>query len=121
MLKNPELKLIEFALNKIIYGTSDVDTDSLLANKAINWGRFKDLLEYHEISPFVYMALKPYLSLMPEDTKEMLYSSYWGMFKGNMVREKEYGDIYDAFKRDGLEIVPIKGVALNYDLYSGIE
>jgi hypothetical protein len=95
-----------------------MDIVSSLAGKTVDWERFKDLIGYHEISPFAYLVFKPYQSLLPDQVNKFLFNNYWYSLKNNLCKEREYNIIYRAFIKNGIRIVPIKGVALIKDVYS---
>ena len=117
MFKNPELKLIQLTVNKIVRSGCVEDIESLLLGRAVNWDAFKELISYHELQPFAHIAFKQYQHLFPDEINKLLFNSYWGSLKNNLYKEKEYNIIYEAFVKNKIKIVPIKGVALIKDIY----
>jgi hypothetical protein len=117
MFKNPELKLVQFTINKVIHNGCVEDVESLLLGRAVNWNAFKELISYHELQPFAHIVFKQYQHLFPDEINKLLFNSYWGSLKNNLYKEKEYNAIYDEFTKQGIKIAPIKGVALIKDVY----
>lgn len=117
MLKmNPEAKLIKLIVSEMV-GSKEKNIRDLLSFYSINWGRFKDLIIYHELTPFTYFALKDCSSFLPQDLIAFLRNSYYCSLARCQYLWKEFLRIYDAFEQAGIILLPIKGVALLEDLY----
>lgn len=114
---NPEMDIFRSVLNKIISGKDCGDVTTLISNGSLDWPRLKTMLKYHEIAPFAYITLKQYLHLLPDEIREFLYAEYKSALISGLTKEREYRTIYDAFKRKNIELVPIKGTSLSFDLY----
>ncbi len=117
---NPETKLIKAVCRSIVYNNSYKEIKSLIENNAIHWKLLRDLLAYHEVSPFFYRALKDYEKKLPPEISRYLDSSYYYAISDNMDKSSEYQALYSAFEGNGIEMLPIKGIALLDDIYSGL-
>ncbi|MFA5370005.1 MAG: nucleotidyltransferase family protein [Candidatus Omnitrophota bacterium] len=113
-----EFKLISMALCNIINEQASNGLKGLLNDDNIDWNLLGNLLFYHEIAPFFYIAVKSYKDLLPSDTKRALSWAYYRQALQNQLIFEVYSDIYDAFKLNGIGLLPIKGTALLYDLYA---
>lgn len=113
----PELRLIELAFKKIISDDESISIDVLLKSGTIDWNCLKDLVIYHEMAPFVYLVLRPYRNLVPEDIYQFLDNYYKNSLINNLAKVREYLAIYDIFQQENVDVVPIKGTALIEDLY----
>ncbi len=117
MLKNsPEETLIRFIVRQMI-GDKKKEIKDLLNLHPINWGRFKDLIIYHELTPFVYLALKDLNQFVPQDIMEFLRNNYYGALIRCQNLWQEFLRISMAFQQAGVTLLPIKGIALLYDIY----
>ena len=115
---NPETKLIKAICKNIVYNNSNKEIKSLIENSAIDWQLLRRLLEYHEVSPFVYLALRGYEKKLPPEIFRYLYCCYYYAISDNMDKTSEYQALRSAFEVKGVEILPIKGMALLDDIYS---
>lgn len=111
-----ELGLIQSVLRKSINGQDSKDIAALSHNEPIDWEKLVVLLNYHELSPFMYVALKPHRDLLPEKIYQLLCSHYWVSIRNNLVKEREYRIVHDAFQKEEVGLMPIKGTALMWDL-----
>ena len=114
-----ETALIVTCIKRIIYNTRDYDKDIvLLLNRTIAWPEFKRLVLYNGLASFMYITLKPFYSLLPEDIKEFLHTQYIYSLRNNIFKMQEYKVIYGTFQKEEIKVVPIKGIALLFDLYA---
>ncbi|MDD5504602.1 MAG: nucleotidyltransferase family protein [Candidatus Omnitrophica bacterium] len=114
---NREFTLISHALRYIVNGQLSSEFESLLSDKNIDWHLLNNLLFYHEIAPFFYVAAKHYKCLLPSDMEKVLSWIYCRTALQNQLILETYSDIYDAFRSNGVGLLPIKGAALLQDLY----
>ena len=89
----------------------------LLNSKHIDWAKFKDLIIYHELTPFAYLALKEFDSLFPQGLYVLLRNSYYCSLMRCQRFWQEFLAISTAFERAQIKVLPIKGIALLEDLY----
>lgn len=113
-----ELRLIRLVLKKIVYGEEIEEIEVLLNNRFLNWRLLEELLFFHEINPFFYMITKPYAHLLPARMKELLPWFYYHAALNNQLMCEKYQVICNIFQKNGIELLPIKGIALLYDLYA---
>ena len=88
-----------------------------MRNESLDWENLETLLNYHEIAPFMYLAVKPYRHLLPDRINQFLHTHYWSSVTNNLLYEREYRVVHDAFQKEEVGLAPIKGVALTWDLY----
>ncbi len=88
-----------------------------MRNESLDWENLETLLNYHEIAPFMYLAVKPYRHLLPDRIDQFLHTHYWSSVTNNLLYEREYRVVHDAFQKEEVGLTPIKGVALMWDLY----
>jgi signal peptidase I len=112
----PEAALIALIVRRMVNDKGKIG--ELLNSGEISWARFKHLIAYHQLTPFAYLALKEFSSLLPRDLYALLRNSYYC----DLVRcerfWQEFLCISAAFKRAQIKILPIKGIALLEDLYA---
>ncbi len=112
----PEAALIALIVHRIINNKKKIC--ELLNSGKIGWLKFKELIAYHELAPFAYLALKEFDSLLPRDIYALLRNSYYCDLARCEHFWQEFLCISAAFKRAQIKILPIKGIALLEDLYS---
>lgn len=117
--KNPakEVKLIleiakEITDDKII--PSIIYTDDL---KRINWFLLKQMLLYHELTPFAYAYFKSRSFILPKEIMEFFRKEYYFTSYCNLYFEQEFLRLNRIFIEQDLIMVPIKGLALSEDIY----
>ena len=116
---NIEERLVLFVIQKIVYpNENDEGIGQLLSSQAINWQRVKELMIYHEVVPFAYVALKNCSSLLPQDLAGFLKNTYYCTFIRDGYLRQEFLKISDACTEKGIVLVPIKGIALLEDIYA---
>lgn len=118
MLKNnPEGGLVKYILRKTI-GEREEEINYLLNLNHINWEAFKEFLIYNEIAPFAWLALKDYSSFLTSELREFLKNTYYCALVHCQQLKQEFLRILIAFKKAGVSILPVKGIALIEDVYS---
>jgi hypothetical protein len=91
---------------------------SLLARDKINWQRFKKLIVYHELTPFIYLVSKNHNLFLPEKLKEFLKANYYASLLRNQRVWRQFLKIADALQETGIILLPIKGVSFFADIYT---
>ncbi len=114
---NPESELVlliarEVACDKRIGGIKD-----LINLQALDWGKFKNLITYHELFPFAYLSLKDCHSLLPQDLIEFLKSNYYFSLMRSLYLSREFLRVLNSFEQARITLLPIKGIALLMDIY----
>jgi len=90
----------------------------LLSAGSIDWKKFKELITYHNITPFVYLALRDFDSFLPHDLKELLRNDYYCSLVHAQGIWHEFLKISTAFEQKEIVLVPIKGTAFLGDIYT---
>ncbi|MCM8824423.1 MAG: nucleotidyltransferase family protein [Candidatus Omnitrophica bacterium] len=116
---NAERKFINFIIDRITNHNIDEDIKELPFSH-IDWNVFKNLVFYHELAPFVYLVSKDYGSFIPKDLFWLLKQCYYCavVHCENLMREFLFID--KIFKDNQILAIPLKGIALLFDLYSQI-
>ena len=84
----------------------------------IDWDRFQSLADYHRVGPaisFRTAEMRP--ELRPANFSVLCHQSL-EISKQNQEQWAELGRVLDAFVSRSIKVVPFKGVALSYQLYS---
>ena len=114
---NNEARLVKLVIKEIVFRENSREIKDCLTSSNIDWLRFKELISYHELAPFVYPVIKDLDSSVPEDIIEFFKNNYYCSLIRCEKLWREFIRIEGAFKAEGLTILPIKGVALLYDIY----
>ncbi|MCM8791877.1 MAG: nucleotidyltransferase family protein [Candidatus Omnitrophica bacterium] len=102
---------------KVMLNIQEESSKDLLKNYSLDWEKFKRILIYHELAPFAYSAFKNLDFYLPEEFREFLkMSSFFSLFRNQFIWQ-EFLRIYDTFKKEGIKVLPIKGIALLADIY----
>jgi len=75
---------------------------------------------YHGLTNLTYLAIKTsdrYKELIHHPAFAYLKNSYMVTVKDNMLKQKEFIDISNAFKTVSMPMAPIKGMALLFDVF----
>ncbi len=113
----PEVELLKFIIKETIEEKKNSKIKDLLNLQPINWEKFKECVIYHELTPFVYLPLREYNSFLPQDFQEFLKNNYYCALVRCQNLWQEFLRIATAFKHAGITLLPIKGIALLYDIY----
>jgi hypothetical protein len=115
---NAEEKLTLYIAKEIINpGQSRRAIESTLNWASIDWERFKNLINYHDLATFAYENFKDNHSLLPEDINSFLrYKSYACIINTEYLW-KNFLEILNVVVSKGIDLVPIKGIALVKDIY----
>lgn len=111
-----EADLIKIIVDKLVNDKKKIDKDALNLN-AVDWQKFKDLITYHEISPFAYLILKKFDSDLPHYIREFLKNNYYCALIRCQSLWREFMRISQAFEESGITVLPLKGAALLADIY----
>ncbi|HAZ10972.1 MAG: hypothetical protein A2047_00325 [Omnitrophica bacterium GWA2_41_15] len=101
---------------------------SLLLNKnsplpSLNNAELEIVLKeslYHSLTNLIYLTIKTsdrYKELIHHPAFSRLKNSYFMTVKDNMLKQKEFIDISNAFETADILMVPIKGMALLFDVF----
>lgn len=112
-----ERDLFSFILGQTNGARRD-DIVNLFHLDAARWERFKELIIYHELAPFAYLALKDYNASLPQDVMEFLENNYYCSLLRCQELRLEFLRIARGFQRAGVILLPIKGAAFLEDIYS---
>ena len=72
MTNSREKALFLTSIKELIYGERKKEIAELLSQNKIDWLRFKKIVIYHGLLPFIYLVLKDFSSLLPQDLIECL-------------------------------------------------
>lgn len=84
----------------------------------INWNIFRTISAYHELSPFVYPAIKEWQSLVPGEIADYYKRESYFNYARSCYLLEEFFRIKEEFERLEVKLVPIKGIALLADIYA---
>ena len=111
-----EEKLISYIVRELAV-RQNKDIKNLIDGEKIDWERVKDLLDYHGLMPFAFLSLKKCKESFPLDFFNTL-SKY---FYTNIVRNQRFWNEFQLILREfeacKVGVLPLKGLALLYDLY----
>ncbi|MBU1147426.1 MAG: nucleotidyltransferase family protein [Candidatus Omnitrophica bacterium] len=105
----PEMKLIQLLLGRGVRSERQL--------RGIDWMTFEKFLSYHEIAPSIYVNIKPYLDFIPGGLRELLRNGYWHAVRSNILKDREYQRIFEAFQDKDTDVLPFKGVSFLNDIY----
>lgn len=106
---NPEVELIQLMLSRGIRSERQLE--------GVDWAIFEKVVSYHEIAPYVYVNIKPYINSLPEKLRELLRNSYWHAVRSNILKDREYQRIFGAFQGKDTDVLSFKGVSFLNDIY----
>ncbi|MFC1623905.1 nucleotidyltransferase family protein [Candidatus Omnitrophota bacterium] len=113
---NPERALVLFVVEQMVHNKRTKEVEDLCF-KDIDWSRFKEIITYHDLTPFAYSLLKDFDSSLPQDLMEFLKNNYYCALVRCQSLWQEFLRISGAFKESNITLLPIKGMALLHDLY----
>ena len=99
-------------------GGGEVGGNRFSLRRHPDWDGLKNLAVYHEVVPFIYPALKTVEDNVPEDVLTFFRDIYYRTVAWCQHLWTEFLRVENAFRESGIDILPIKGVALLNDLYS---
>ena len=114
---NSEVDLV-ILIVKHLADSKDNGIRDLLSLHSFDWEYFKNLIIYHELTPFAYLALKDFNSFLPKDLMEFLKNNYYCVLVRCQHLWQEFLRISWAFEQEKIMLLPIKGIALLYEIYS---
>jgi hypothetical protein len=115
--ETPETELIKAACRKIVFNNRVPKKDISFGKKPVDWDVLIRLLEIHDLAPFFYMAFKEKREYIPEEVFNRVRDRYYYAVADNLKKRKEFFSIRDAFVAAGIQMVPIKGIALLDSIY----
>jgi len=113
-----EDKLIILIIQQIVNGDKSNEIEHRIASSNIDWNRFKDLVNYHELAPFAYMIFRKFDGRVPEHINLLLKNTYYFSLISSQNKWQEFIRVYDFFWKEGINFIPIKGVSFLEDIYS---
>lgn len=90
---------------------------AIIASGDLDWGRFRELLVHHELITFIYPLFKDFSSAVPPAFMEALKNNYYHALLRNQGIWKEFLRIWEAFQKEDILVIPIKGVSFLEDIY----
>ena len=111
-----EAQLALSIARKIVDGTNG-SISALIKDRGVDWARFKDLVSYHGLVPFIYPILKGDVHLLPESLVKTTEATYYYSMAHTLRLQQKFLELHSAFREKGILIVPIKGMALLEELY----
>jgi len=90
----------------------------LLVQNGLDWEALAEAAEYHGLAPILHCALdRACPELVPETVARRLRDCYRDSAKRNLILTRTLLALLDAFEREGIAMVPLKGPALAESLY----
>jgi len=111
-----EEELIISLVKGIIPGKQWIFPEKVI-QQGFNWKRFKDLVSYHEVYPYLYPLIKNSANLFPVEIVDFLKNNYFYQIMQAQRLMREFLGISVAFDQAQIRMVPIKGIALLKDIY----
>lgn len=99
------------------------DTDrrlSRLLSGRIDWENFLKLVAYHGLSPRAYRRLKGFEVQIPADVYQRLHQGYLASVANNLRLSHWMDKVLSGFHREGIQVIPLKGIYLAEALYGDI-
>lgn len=115
-----EHQLIIFCTRLNLQGPEHQEIKALLlSNNKLNWDKIISLARIQEITPFLFYHLNRLnlKDLIPQYIWIIMKSYYYLNLKKNTAFEKEFSLLLEAANRQGIDIIPFKGLALLQTLY----
>ena len=116
---NTERELILSLLKRIVSGPRPAEPIEALIKASLDWQRLNDLAVHHEIVPFIYQGLKEKQGLVPVDIFSFLKNTYYCTLTRNQYLIEQALAIFAEFEKQGVPLLPLKGIALLKDIYAG--
>jgi hypothetical protein len=92
-----------------------------LASSCIDWDIFNKLLQRHGVAALSYTVLKKHAAeIVPESCLKELQQLNNHSRRRALVQTAELVALLGLFSRQGIEVAPLKGVYLSYQLYGDI-
>lgn len=111
-----ERQLIRLIIEKMLNPATKVN-ESGLGLQAVDWGYFKELIVYHELTPFTYLAFKGGNLPIPEELQKFLKNTYYCAIPYCELLWSEFLRILTGFEQAKISLLPLKGVAFLKDIY----
>jgi hypothetical protein len=112
-----EAKILQLVMKKAAGQEYSAEINRLLLSGAVDWIKVKDLLSYHEIAQLFYIGIKDHFHLLPQKISHLLSNTFYWTLKDNLWKLKQFQLINQAFEKEGLRLVALKGLALLTQLY----
>jgi len=84
----------------------------------INWPLLIKMLRYHKLIPFSYLFFKHSSFTLSKKIKDIFEKKYSFVLSRNIRFQEEFLRLHHIFTKEGVGILPIKGLALLADLYN---
>jgi len=82
-----------------------------------NLSALTQLIFYHELTPFAYIYFSHSSYILPKELMEFFKAWYYFTLFRNAYFQEEFFKLTEVFMREGVTILPIKGLALLGDIY----
>ncbi|MBN1492835.1 MAG: nucleotidyltransferase family protein [Candidatus Omnitrophica bacterium] len=83
-----------------------------------DWSTFLPFVRYHGLHSMLYPLLKPFREHIPHVHYASFHKSYFQAIAFNVRAKGSFMKIKDLFDGNGIQLVPLKGMALIFDIYS---
>jgi len=113
---SPEARLF-LGLTKSYIHNTKIDPVAISSVNAMDWEKFKTLITYHELYPFVYSAIKRSSWPIPGDLEKFLCHYYYTTLIRAQDFWQEFLSMADVFRTKNVTMVPIKGISSLADIY----
>ena len=87
------------------------------ASRLTRWADVPDAAEAHGLAPLLYRHLSDAGAPLPMETRQQLFAASVRHRAANQYRFEILGQILEAFEREGIRVVVLKGAALAHVLY----
>ena len=87
------------------------------ASRLTRWAEVPDAAEAHGLAPLLYRHLSDAGAPLPMETRQQLFASNVRHRDANQYRFEILGQILEAFEREDIRVVVLKGAALAHLLY----
>jgi len=112
-----EKTLFLMALKELVCHNQRGKIEKFISKNNINWERFRELLIGHELHSLFYPVFSGIPAGIPEVFSDFLKNNFYcGLIRCQKIWD-EFLMIRDAFKREGIIVLPIKGVSFLWDIY----
>lgn len=88
-----------------------------ILDKNLDWKVVEYFISYHEIGPFLHLALKANPAFVPPRTLDYIRNGYYLSIQNNHILSDEFLRIYQLFEHRNIAMSPLKGIALLEDIY----
>ena len=114
-----EDKILIYLVRMSINSDSEVKVRELIENE-VNWDKFLYKASHHGLTPMAFFILKNYFDIVPENVSNFLSDYYFENTKKNLLFLGELTKVIEIFDKNGINIIPYKGLVLAIIAYNNI-